>query len=65
MLFSGEFVVTHSVCVEGGGGWANSQMRQQPTRSIRKHRALHPQKPLRLIEDGEVGGSGLFISNTY
>ena len=26
--------------------------------------ALRPQKPLRLIRDGEVGGSGSFISNT-
>ena len=25
----------------------------------RKHGALRPQKPLRLIRDGEVGGSGL------
>ena len=31
----------------------------------RKHGALRPQKPLRLIRDGEVGGSGSFISNTY
>ena len=30
-----------------------------------KHGALRPQKPLRLIRDGEVGGSGIFISNTY
>ena len=33
--------------------------------SERKHGALRPQKPLRLIRDGEVGGSGIFISNTY
>ena len=25
----------------------------------RKHGALRPQKPLRLIRDGEVGGSGI------
>ena len=33
----------------------------------RKHGALRPQKPLKLIRDGEVGGpgSGIFISNTY
>ena len=31
----------------------------------RKHGALHPQKPLRLIRDGKVGGSGIFIFNTY
>ena len=31
----------------------------------RKHWALRPQKPVRLIKDGEVGGSGIFISNTY
>ena len=31
----------------------------------RKRRALRPQKPWRLIRDGEVGGSGIFISNTY
>ena len=31
----------------------------------RKHWALRPQKPLRLIRDGEVGGSRIFISNTY
>ena len=30
-----------------------------------KHGALRPQKPLRLIRDGEVGGSGICISNTY
>ena len=27
----------------------------------RKHGALRPQKPLRLIRDGEVGGSGIYI----
>ena len=31
----------------------------------RKRGALRPQKPLKLITDGEVGGSGIFISNTY
>ena len=31
----------------------------------RKHGALRPQKPLRLIMDGEGGGSGIFVSNTY
>ena len=31
----------------------------------RKHGALRPQKPLRLIRDGQVGGSTIFISNTY
>ena len=31
----------------------------------RKHGALHPQKPLRLIRDRAAGGSGIFISNTY
>ena len=32
----------------------------------RKHRALRPQKPLRLIRDGEFfWGSEFFISNTY
>ena len=30
-----------------------------------KHWALRPQKPLRLIRDGEVGGSGNLKSNTY
>ena len=30
-----------------------------------QHGALRPQKPLRLIRDGEVGGLGNFISNTY
>ena len=34
-------------------------------RKGRKHLALRPQKPLRLIRVGEVGGSGIFISNTY
>ena len=29
-----------------------------------KHGALHPQKPERLIRDGKVEGSGIFISNT-
>ena len=34
--------------------------------SGRKHRALRPQKPLRLIRDGEVGWSGIiFIPYTY
>ena len=28
-------------------------------RTQRKHGALRPQKPLRLIRDGEVGGSGI------
>ena len=27
----------------------------------RKHWVLRPQKPLRLIRDGEVGGSGIFL----
>ena len=31
----------------------------------KKNMALRPQKPLRLIRDGEVGRSGIFISNTY
>ena len=31
----------------------------------RKHGALRPQKPFRLSRDGEVGGSGIFIFNTY
>ena len=31
----------------------------------RKHGALRPQTPLRLIRDGEVRGSGIFISNNY
>ena len=31
----------------------------------RKHGALRPQKPLRLIRDEEVGGSGNFLFNTY
>ena len=31
----------------------------------KKHGALPPQKPLRLIRDGEVGGSGIFMSNTH
>ena len=30
----------------------------------RKHWALRPQKPLRLIRDGEVGGSGFFLHLT-
>ena len=31
----------------------------------RKHRALRPQKPFRLIRDGEVGGSGvLYLTPT-
>ena len=33
--------------------------------SVRKHGALRPQKPLRLTRNGEVGGSGIFISNAY
>ena len=38
-----------------------------PHPARRKHGALRPQKLLRLIMDGEVGGSGLFffLSNTY
>ena len=35
-----------------------------PGRKEGKHRVLRPQKPLRLIRDGEVEGSGIFISNT-
>ena len=31
----------------------------------RKHGALRPEKPSRLIRDREVGGSGISISNTY
>ena len=30
-----------------------------------EHGALRPQKPLRLIRDGDVGRSGIFMSNTY
>ena len=30
-----------------------------------KHGALRPQKPLRLITGGEVGGSGILYLNTY
>ena len=37
----------------------------KPTEKRRKHGALRPQKPLGLIGDGEVGGSGIYISNTY
>ena len=29
------------------------------TKEGRKHGALRPQKPLRLIRDGEIGGSGI------
>ena len=32
---------------------------------LRKHGALCSQKPLGLIRDKEIGGSGIFISNTY
>ena len=36
------------------------------TRKGRRHGALRPQKPLRLISDGDVGGSGIFfIPKTY
>ena len=28
---------------------------------VRKHGALRPQKRLRLVRDGEVGGSGIYI----
>ena len=31
----------------------------------RKHGALRPQKLLRFIWDGEVGGSGIFMSNIH
>ena len=34
-------------------------------RPLEKHGALRPQKPLRLIRDREVGGSGFFLSHTY
>ena len=34
-------------------------------REGRKHGALRPWKPFRLIRDGEVRGSGIFIANTY
>ena len=36
-----------------------------PSKKERKHWALRPQKPLRLIRDGEVGGSEFFLSDTY
>ena len=40
--------------------------RQHPKSSLgSKHGALRPQKSLGLIGDGEVGGSGIYISNTY
>ena len=42
-----------------------SSLRQVWISSHRKLGALRPQKPLRRIRDGEVGGSGIFISNTY
>ena len=32
---------------------------------VRKHGVVRPQKPLWLVRDGEVGGSGILISNTY
>ena len=50
-----------AVCMEGGGGLAGRGRKE------RKHWALRPQKPLRLIRDGEVGGGGgrNFISKTY
>ena len=35
------------------------------TKRTKKHGALRPQKPLRFIRDGEVGGSVIFIPNTY
>ena len=34
-------------------------------RTDRKHGAVRPQKPLRLIRDGEVGGSGIsYLTST-
>ena len=39
-------------------GWRTDGRRE-------KHGALRPLKPLTLIRDGEVWGSGIFISNTY
>ena len=39
--------------------------KEEPKRNERKHGALRPQTPLRLLRDGEVGGSGILMSNTY
>ena len=37
----------------------------RPSLKGRKHGAFRPQKSLRHMRDREVGGSGIFISNTY
>ena len=55
---------------EGRAGFTEATGEGRPgfveaTEEGKKHGALRPQKPLRLIRDGEVGGSGIFISNTY
>ena len=39
--------------------------RKEGRKEGRKRGALRPQKPFRLIRDGEVGGSGIYVSNTY
>ena len=44
-------------------GWVEGGM--VSSGNVRKHLALRPQKPLRLIRDGEVEGSGiLFLTPT-
>ena len=43
----------------------NARVDRQTDRQERKHRALRPQKPLRLIRDGEVGWSEILCLNTY
>ena len=45
--------------------WLEQQIQQQTLHENRKHWALRPQKPVRLIRDGEVEGSGvLYLTPT-
>ena len=41
------------------------QRKRESFSSKKETRVLRPQKPLKLIRDGEVGGSGIFISSIY
>ena len=61
MLYSHTGVLSHQPVF----AFSHSRLKTAILWKQRKHWALRPQKPLRLIRDGEVGGSGIFISNTY
>ena len=49
----------HGLPHTGGDSRYGGKRRRQAKAKERKHWALRPQKPSRLIRDGEVGGSGI------